>query len=426
MKFRSGSSFLIDGPAFISLHNGQSLLLGKRIRAGEEMIVPKGKSAPLEVESESVIEIRLGSGARIDELDGAIPKDWKAAVETILKSEAPLKVIIVGDVDSGKTTFTVYLSNISFDRGLKVAVIDADPGQGEISPPTTIGLGFLRSGITSLNNILLEDARFVGSTSPSDSDSQMRIIVGARSLVDKAIAKGADLVVINTCGWVSGRRARDFKLSLIQSISPDFLVAIQRGSELGHIIRVLDHLKSIKTLKISTSPASRVRSREERKSKREDAYQRYFAKVKTRVLDLVETPLLNSHYTYGRILTPSLMEELQKRLQIKLLYGELGEDFLFLVAEREVDAIEINKLKEVTGMNDIVIMPKNFEKGIILGLVGPDGTLAGLGTISHIDYESKKMYVLTPVDCDVATVIIGNLKLDENWHELCRLPKAQL
>lgn len=426
MKCNRGSSFLINGPAFIALHDGESFLLGKRIVAGEEMIVPKGKSAPLEVESESIIEIRLGSGASINEFVGAIPNDWKTAVETILNSKAPLKVMIIGGVDSGKTTFAVYSSNMGFDRGLEVAVVDADPGQGEISPPTTIGLGILKSGIISLNNIPSEDMRFVGSTTPSDLDSQMRIIIGARALVDKAFAKGANLVIINTCGWVSGRRARDFKMSLIQSIAPDFLVIIQKESELAPLITVLDRLKFIKTLKISTSPASRVRSREERKSRREDAYQRYFAKSKTRVFNLIETPLLNGHYTYGRTMPSTLLEDIQKQLRLRLLYGELGDDFLFLVTEREADPTEINKLREITGMNDIIIMPKGFEKGIMLGLISPDGGFAGLGIISHIDYESKKMIALTPIDCEVATLVIGHLKLDDSWHEVCRLTQAPL
>ncbi len=414
----------MGGPAFVRLHDGALLVLGKKIGMGEEVIVQKNRSVPIETEGNSIFEIKLGSGANIEEVDRVIPRDWKIAVEAILNNKLPVKVMIIGDVDSGKTTFAAYLSNRAFDAAFDVAVVDADPGQGEISPPTTVGFGFLECGITSLNNIPLERAYFIGSTSPSEFPT--RIIVGARALTEKALAKEADLVVVNTCGWVAGKKARDYKISLIQSIAPDFLVIIQRGTELEPLIKVFERVKMSKVLRITTSPASRVRSREERKMRREDAYQRYFAKSRERTFDLQKIPLMNSYYTYGRSLPSTLLEDLQRQVPMKLFYGELGDDFLFLVADREADITTINKLREITGINDVVIMPKGSEKGIILGMITSDGEFAGLGVISHIDYESRKATVITPVNIEVAILQIGHLKLDGCWHEIVKFPYIAL
>ncbi|MGC8935988.1 MAG: Clp1/GlmU family protein [Candidatus Methanomethylicaceae archaeon] len=419
IRCNRGRSYLANGPTRIHLHEGCLLVLGKKINVGEDVIIPKGRSVPIEAESDSTFEFWIGSGASLEEFNGAIPADWKRAAETILNKKPPVKAIALGDVDSGKTTFTSYLSNIAYDRGFKVAVIDADPGQGEISPPTTVGLGFLRSGIVSLHNIPLKSAFFIGSTSPSELP--LRVIVGARFLMDGAIAEGADLVFVNTCGWISGRRAREFKFSLIQSLEPDFVVAIQRNSELEDLIRVLEKISKYSILRVTTSPASRTRSREERKARREDAFQRYFAKSKERTFDLQNTPIVNAHYTYGKPLPSGLLQELQRELSMKLFYGELGDDFLFLVTDREADLDTWNKIKEITRINEVMIVPRGFERGIILGMTGPNGDFVGLGIISHIDYESRKMIVLTPVECDVVAFVVGLVKLDDSWHELAKL-----
>jgi len=420
MRLRQGSSFLISGPASIRLCDGKLLVIGKRLAANEGFIVKKSRTIPVESIEESIIEARLGPEARIDQFEGAIPQNWKVAAENVLSNPAPTKALIIGDVDSGKTTFAVYLSNMAFDRGLKVAVIDADPGQAEISLPTTIGYGFMEEWITSMDKIPLKSAFFIGSTSPSDAPT--RVVVGTRKLVDMALSNGAELTVINTCGWIYGKRAREFKTSLIQSISPDFLIVIQRNSEAEPLIRVWEKIEGTKIQRISTSPASRMKSRDERRERRETAYQKYFADSEERVFDLGIVPLVFSHYTYGKPLPHPLLEDLQKKIDIDLTYGEMGDVFLFLVSKEEPDQFKIDTLRELTSVDEILFIKKGLEKGILVGLLDPRGSFSGLGVICRIDYEEKQIAIKTPAKNEVAAIQIGQLKLDENWHEICKLP----
>src|SRR5918999_822328 len=49
--------------------------------------------------------------------------------------------MVIGEGDTGKTTLVTALANALVERGFRVAVLDADLGQSEIGPPTTIGLG---------------------------------------------------------------------------------------------------------------------------------------------------------------------------------------------------------------------------------------------------------------------------------------------
>ncbi|MCX8181831.1 MAG: Clp1/GlmU family protein [Candidatus Methanomethyliaceae archaeon] len=420
IKLKQGNSFLISGPASIYLCNGALLVIGKKVVANERFIVKKGRSTPVEVLEESIIEVKLGPDARIEQFEQVIPQNWKSSAEIILNSPCPTRALIIGDVDSGKTTFAVYLSNMAFDRGIRVAVVDADPGQAEISLPTTIGYGFLNEGIISMDKIPLESAYFIGSTSPSDAPA--RVVAGTRKLVDMAISKGAKLIIINTCGWIYGRRAREFKTSLIESICPEHLIAIQRGSEAEPLIKVWESREDTKILRISTSSASRVRSREERREKRETAYQKYFENSKERIFDLEKVTLMHSYYTYGKPLPRPLLEELQKKISTELIYGEIGDVFLFLVGREEPDPAKIDKLKELTSIEEIVFVKKGFEKGILVGLLNPKGSFSGLGVLSHIDYEGRRIAITTPADGDIGVIQIGQLKLDENWREFSKLP----
>ena len=56
--------------------------------------------------------------------------------------------VVIGEVNSGKTTLVARLASALFARGRSVGVLDADVGQSEIGPPTTVGLGRRTTGNT--------------------------------------------------------------------------------------------------------------------------------------------------------------------------------------------------------------------------------------------------------------------------------------
>jgi polynucleotide 5'-hydroxyl-kinase GRC3/NOL9 len=59
--------------------------------------------------------------------------EWQQAIDAILETtRRPLVVMVVGAVDTGKTTFCTCLARALFERGMKVAVVDADLGQSDI------------------------------------------------------------------------------------------------------------------------------------------------------------------------------------------------------------------------------------------------------------------------------------------------------
>ena len=61
-----------------------------------------------------------------------IPVDWERSAADIIRHRWR-KVLIIGNVDSGKSTYCAFLSHRFLAAGFGVAIVDADIGQKDIS-----------------------------------------------------------------------------------------------------------------------------------------------------------------------------------------------------------------------------------------------------------------------------------------------------
>ena len=73
-------------------------------------------------------------------------------------------MLILGTSDTGKTSLTAQLAGALAARGERVAVVDADVGQSEIGPPTTVGLGRVTGPLGRLADAEVLALEFVGDT----------------------------------------------------------------------------------------------------------------------------------------------------------------------------------------------------------------------------------------------------------------------
>src|SRR5262245_27038781 len=106
--------------------------------------------------------------------------------------------MLVGGLDSGKTTLGRMLALSGLRAGHSVAFIDADLGQKTVGPPACVGLRLIRGESDLEPGAVLEpDAiSFVGATSPQGQ--LLPLVVGTGILLDQAHDDGADLVVVDT------------------------------------------------------------------------------------------------------------------------------------------------------------------------------------------------------------------------------------
>lgn len=75
---------------------------------------------------------------------------WKELEVLINFKPSKNKLMIIGEIDAGKSTLTSYLANITLMRGLRTAIIDGDIGQGNLVPPSCVGAAVVRNKIFDL------------------------------------------------------------------------------------------------------------------------------------------------------------------------------------------------------------------------------------------------------------------------------------
>ncbi len=204
--------------------------------------------------------------------DIAAPGDWFGALD-ILEKEKGL-AIILGANDTGKSTLAKFLIFNLCERGLKVALVDADIGQSFLGPPATIGLSLFKSDPDWKLLLSPPEIFFVGSTTP---EACIPIhLKGVKRMVDKAIAYGPDFTIVDTTGFVLGEGGKELKRRKIDLVSPRFILALQRSGELEPILERYKEGPLLRIFRLPLSEKVRSRSTEERKRYRDDRFQEYF------------------------------------------------------------------------------------------------------------------------------------------------------
>jgi polynucleotide 5'-hydroxyl-kinase GRC3/NOL9 len=187
------------------------------------------------------------------------------------------KVMVLGMTDVGKSTLCTYLTNNLLQRGLSSAVVDADIGQSDIGPPTTIGSSVPTASVSSLVDLKPDAIIFIGHTSPSQVET--KIIDGLKRLSNRS---EDSLTIINTDGWVLDPEAISYKIRMITATKPDLVVGLANGTELQPILSG----SGARSLSIDTAKEVLARSRSDRREIRTASYRRFLEGASTRAVSL--------------------------------------------------------------------------------------------------------------------------------------------
>lgn len=199
---------------------------------------------------------------------------WQKVATEILSK--PGIVLIIGENDTGKSTFVKWLTNSSLGEGLNVALVDADIGQSDIGPPTTISLAVPEAKFEDYSEIKPASLYFVGSTSPSGN--LLACIIGTRLMTEKGKVY-ANTILINTTGMVAGGPAVALKQSKIECLSPTHIVVFQRNKEIEPIISPYKKITRHTIHCLPVAPGVKYKTPEERRAFRERKFNQYFQKL---------------------------------------------------------------------------------------------------------------------------------------------------
>jgi polynucleotide 5'-hydroxyl-kinase GRC3/NOL9 len=262
------------------LLDGQASILGGAIPLRQRITVLDERQLPIETEEHADLEVVLGKSAGLFEIQGStIPVSWKLATDALEEMNQG-KVVVIGPTDVGKSTLCVYLVNRLLGR--KPCVIDADVGQSDLGPPTTITKAVPKNHITSLTEVEADARLFIGHTNPGQVEG--KLIEGIQRLSD---GSKEPLRIMNTDGWVADPEAILYKIDLINRIKPDLVLGLAPGNELQPILAG-SHAQAMKV-----EPANEVlsRSRSDRRRIRVSGYQRFLDGGQIRTIHLREVQL---------------------------------------------------------------------------------------------------------------------------------------
>ena len=214
-----------------------------------------------------MFEVRIGVAGSYRQVNGStIPPSWRDAADVLVRTRG--LAVILGDVDTGKSTLSTFLANTCLDHRVQTSVIDGDVGQADIGPPTTTSSSTVNKHIVNLQELRPERSYFVGDTSPSSIPD--KLVQSITHLKDK-IPTRSEITILNTDGWVREDEAVEHKLELLDRLRPDLVLALSLDHELDHILE----LQKRPTLRLESSSFVRTRTREERKKAREEGYRRF-------------------------------------------------------------------------------------------------------------------------------------------------------
>jgi len=266
------NTLLIRGPASLRLLNGKTTVLGAPLGRERRLTVTPEKQLPVEARTEAHLEIMLGKSGDVFEVEGStIPHSWRVAADILTGMEKG-KVMVIGATDVGKSTLCTYLLNTLLGRQSNLRIVDADIGQADIGPPTTISAACPRVAILSLVDLKPEHTIFIGHTTPSPNDSKLK--EGVSRL---ARANPDSLTIIDTDGWIFDPLAILYKIDLIGVINPDLVIALAGGDELQPILAG----SRSTSLSVDIAKDALARSRGDRRKIRHANYRRFLEGGKT-------------------------------------------------------------------------------------------------------------------------------------------------
>ncbi len=345
------NTLLVRGPASITLLDGQASILGAAIQSHQRTIVMDEKQLPIETTEHANLEIVLGKSAEIFEVQGStIPPSWNLAAEALGEMKNG-KVAVIGPTDVGKSTLCVYLVNVLL--GLKLFIIDADVGQADLGPPTTIARAEPKKPITSLTELVPDARIFIGHTSPGQVKG--KLIDGIQRL-----SPGAEdsLTITNTDGWIMDPEAIQYKIEMIAQTKPDLVIGLGLGNELQPI------LVGSRAQSMTVEPAKVLsRSKSDRRKLRINGYRRYLDGGSLRAFNMrdVQLSIPESLSFLGKAkgselsnLIVGLLDENRYLVQIGVLLAfELGIVRVYCRPAQGIRTIEIGHLKLSTSGNEL-------------------------------------------------------------------------
>ena len=347
-----------------------------------------------------------------------INPDWKRLAKQIVMPNQ--RVLVLGASDSGKSTFCRYLIDSACDASLKAALVDADVGQSQIGPPTTIGMKMFESAqvgdkhhlpfggnedpktnteqlAVGKNNIgqglnqKADTLYFVGALSPERN--LLPVLTGTRLMVDTAIDAGAEFIVIDTTGYVHDGAASMLKQQKIDLIRPNHIVCLGKSKDLDRIVGCYSNINSLTIHHLLPHKLTRTKSSVARKKNRTERFKIYFADSQLQKISFEKIRGARTSFFNGRIANQKELEILCRLTETDVTYAEWGHRSISLIARRKLTQDATKSLKNYLSLSSVSAETPAYFRQRLVGMVDSAGDTSGIGIIEVVDFQNKELHI---------------------------------
>ena len=424
LELQSGEVVRVFGPARLTMLKGHVMILGAVFSEGESVEIDRYRSYAVKALEDSVVELQLGERGTLEKpAEGEeVVEKWVETADEIVSDEGVKTVLMLGPVDAGKSSFTALLANRGIQRGLRVGVIDADIGQADVGPPGFVSAAFVDRKILWLRWLRAQRLRFIGSNTPQRLEK--RIVSAVVDLKHVLLEEGAELVAVDSDGWVHGIHAVEYKMELVRSLRPTHIVVVG-DEQLYETVRGWVRSAKTKVYSVSQPSVVYVRDREDRRVLRSEAYRRFFEDAAVRKVKLDEVGVIGSCLFNGRPLPPDTLESISRALGVRVIRGSETMDSIVLLVDSPPKPGAVERLGYE---KNVYIVKKGDEKGLYVALLDENLEERAPGVLLNVDYESLEAEIYTSYGGPIGAVMIGYLKLnvEEGFVEEGRAPRCPL
>jgi len=406
VRLSDGELLWITGPASIFISAGSVRILGASYGGNSRLVVPRFRSYTLASLGNTSLAIMLGEGGEYRLLeDSGVMVEWEnTAVRAVRRGGT---ILILGPVDSGKTSFAALISNTALGEFLKPAVIDGDVGQADIGPPGFVSMAYPEKPVLWLRELRAGRMVFVGQVSPTPDPG---MVASALHLLRRKAE--SSIVVVDTDGWMDSVRALQYKYMLMEMLEPSTVILL--GGKHASFFEKASRILGSRLEEAPSPPSIRPRSREDRRILRREAYKKYLENADVLEVSLDEVAILGSCFYAGKPLSEAELRAIEDLTGLRIIAASRS-DKLVIVAEDHLTPELAGRIAEAVGQ--AVVIEAGLEKGLLASIIGNDPAEQMPAVLEKIDYRENKVFLRTSWKGEIRGIHIGRIRLKEDYVE---------
>ena len=324
-----------------------------------------------------------------------VNQDWHKLANRIVKPQQI--VLVIGTTDAGKSTFCRFLVESALTQGLKTALVDADVGQSQIGPPTTIGMkSFATDTVPAQFDGTADQLYFVGDLSPRSR--YLETLTGTRLMVDSARKTDADFIVVDTTGYIHDHQAVSLKQHKIELIRPNHLIGIGRSTELEQITACYNQQEWIDVHYLRPHRSVRSKSSNARSRYRKARFDAYFSESSVQQIPFEQIRGGRIPFFIGRPANEKELEILSGLAETQVHYAEWGPRTVCLVVSKPLSKVTITHIKDYLSLTSVTAEVRAYFERRLVGLISSaSGNTDAIGVIEAVDFQKREFSICCPL-----------------------------